>query len=116
MISRQIISIDWDCAGWGAMGEAITHLILPSWCRPYTDYTIIQYIDECYRKLIPAYFKGISQYADILPVENFYIWELIILRYAFAFPSCYMVAKSDGEKNELMAILEKLYELKDIKL
>ncbi|MCL2775398.1 MAG: aminoglycoside phosphotransferase family protein [Oscillospiraceae bacterium] len=112
----KIISIDWDCAGWGAMGEDITQLILPSWCRPYTGHTNIQYIDECYRKLIPAYFKGVLQYLNVPPIENFYIWEMIILRYAHAFPSCYMVAKSDGEKNELINILQKLYDLKDIKL
>jgi len=47
---RKIILIDWDCAGWGFMGEDIASLIV--------DDTDIEYLDEYYRRLIPAYYKG----------------------------------------------------------
>jgi thiamine kinase-like enzyme len=68
---KKIVLIDWDTTGWGYMGEDIKQLI--------TDETDADYWLEYYRKLVPAYFRGFSEYTDISIGDN-YVWEMIILK------------------------------------
>lgn len=103
----KIILIDWDCAGWGYTGEDIASLI--------ADDTETGNLHEYYRRLIPAYNKGISQYSDIPPVENHTIWEMIVLKFGYRIVQTYMFTASDKVKAESIERLQKIYEMRDIK-
>jgi len=103
---RKIILIDWDCAGWGFMGEDIASLIV--------DDTDIEYLDEYYRRLIPAYYKGISEYMDAPTIENLYIREMIIIKFGYRILQKYMFSQSSDIKNQQINALQKIYEMKDV--
>lgn len=51
------ILMDWDTAGWGYLGEDMASLI--------ADEADIEHMVENYRRCIPAYYKGFSEYVDI---------------------------------------------------
>ena len=104
----KIILFDWDCTGWGYMFEDIIQLI--------TDETGFNYIDEYYRKFIPAYIKGISEYIDFNNNYGLYAWKIFIIYFGYAPVHYYINAKSYNEKNYAINTLQKIYELKDIKI
>ncbi len=85
------------------MGEDIASLIADD-----IDY---EYLDEYYRRFIPAYIRGISEYIDISAIENFYIWEMIIIKFGYRFLQCYMFSQSSEVKEQQVNALQKLYEL-----
>lgn len=49
--------IDWDTSGWGYLGEDLASLI--------ADEPDIHHMVEHYRRCIPAYYKGFSDYVDV---------------------------------------------------
>jgi thiamine kinase-like enzyme len=102
----KIILIDWDCAGWGFMGEDLASLI--------ADDTDIEYLEEYCRRLIPAYYKGFSEYADLSQIENLYIREMIIIKFGYRFLQKYMFSQSSEVKNQQIKALQKIYEMKDM--
>ena len=57
------------------MGEDIASLIV--------DETDTEYLVEYYRKLVPAYYKGASEYIDISLIDNDYIWEMILIKFGY---------------------------------
>lgn len=101
----RIFLIDWDCTGWGFMGEDIASLI--------ADDINYENLDEYYRRFIPAYIRGISEYIDVSAIENFYIWEMIIIKFGYRFLQCYMFSQSSDVKEQQINALQKLYELKE---
>jgi hypothetical protein len=103
----QISLIDWDSTGWGCIGDDIVQLI--------TDETDGKYFDEYCKKLIPAYIKGFSEYADILRVDNFYIWERLVIHFGYSLVKSYMSAESLDEKKSVIDTLQKIYEMREIK-
>ena len=98
--------IDWDSSGFGYIGDDIVQLI--------TDETDAIYFDEYYRKFIPAYIKGFSEYADISWVDNFYIWERIVIHFGYSLVKSYMSAESLDEKKSAIDTLQKIYEMREI--
>ncbi|QNO13493.1 aminoglycoside phosphotransferase family protein [Alkalicella caledoniensis] len=98
--------IDWDTSGWGFMGEDIASLIV--------DETDSDYLVEYYGKLVPAYYKGISEYVDISLIDDDYIWEMILLKFGYRIVGYYMFAKSPEAKKEQINALQKIYEMQSI--
>ena len=106
----KIILIDWDCAGWGYMGEDIASLIADD-----TEYSV-EYLDEYYQRFIPAYYKGAAEYMDISTsmIDNNYIWEMMIIKFGYRFIHRYMFTESFDRKNQCINMLQKIYEMKDM--
>lgn len=98
--------IDWDTTGWGYLGEDIASLIF--------DDTDVEYLDDYYRRLIPAYRKGLSEYIDISPIENLYIWEMIIIKFGYRILQKYMFTRSPHVKSQQITALQKICEMRDI--
>ncbi|WP_338049221.1 aminoglycoside phosphotransferase family protein [Paenibacillus wynnii] len=57
----KIVLIDWDTSGWGYLGEDIASLIADE-----VDIDL-EHMVEYYRRCVPAYYKGFSEYADAPP-------------------------------------------------
>ncbi|MCL2774465.1 MAG: aminoglycoside phosphotransferase family protein [Oscillospiraceae bacterium] len=104
-VDGKIVLIDWDCIGWGYMGEDMAGLIAD-------DITDMKYLDEYYHRFIPAYYKGISEYMDISAIDDNYIWEMILIEFGYRYVQRYMFAESTEYKNQQITALQKLYEIK----
>lgn len=102
----KITLIDWDCAGFGYVGEDLASLI--------ADDTETDMLDEYFRRFIPAYFKGFSQFADIPVTESRIIWEMIIIKFGYRIVQTHMFTDSDDDRTESINRLQKIYELRDI--
>ena len=106
LLDGEIILIDWDGAGWGYLGEDIASLIV--------DDTDVELLDEYYRRLIPAYYKGLSENMDISTIESHYIREMIIIKFGYRFLQKFMFAGSSDVKNRQITALQKIYEMREI--
>lgn len=102
----KIILLDWDCTGWGYVCEDIIQLI--------TDEVDTKYLEEYYRRFIPAYLRGFSEYADISRINSLYIWKLFVIKFGYAMAHWHMSAKSPDEKAQSVEILQRIYEMRDI--
>lgn len=96
--------IDWDCAGWGFVGEDIASLI--------ADDTDVEYLGEYYRRLVPAYGRGLSEYLDIASNESFLIHEMIIIKFGYRFLQKYMFSQSPDVKSQQITALQKIYKMR----
>lgn len=99
----QIKLIDWDTTGWGYFGEDIASLIIDG-----TDPSMIL---EAYKRCIPAYYKGFSEYADAGVSED-YVYELMVIMFAYRIIEGYKFAEDEEERNLNLKALEILYEIK----
>jgi len=98
----KIALIDWDTAGWGYLGEDIASLI--------ADEADVEHMAEYYRRCIPAYYKGFSQYADAPRVSDHCVRELILVMFGYRLVEWY---KFDPDKKTLhLETLQKIYEMK----
>jgi hypothetical protein len=104
---QEIILIDWDGTGWGYLGEDIASLIV--------DDTDVELLDEYYRRLIPAYYKGLSESMDVSTIESHYIREMIIIKFGYRFLQKFMFAGSSDVKNRQITALQKIYEMREIR-
>ena len=104
--NRKIILIDWDSVGWGYMFEDVIQLL--------TDEVGIEYLEH-YHRLVSAYLKGFSEYADISMIDNSYIWKMLVIKFGYYPVSKYLSAKSTAERNQQIAALQKVYNLKGVK-
>ena len=100
---ESIILIDWDTAGWGYLGEDIASLI--------ADETDAQRLPEYYRRLVPAYLSGISEYMDISEIDDFFIREMIIIKFGYRLLQQYMFSQSPDEKNQVVIALQNISEM-----
>jgi hypothetical protein len=103
--------IDWDTSGWGYLGEDLASLI--------ADEADIEHMVENYRRCIPAYYKGFSEYTDISHITDHCVYEMIILMFGYRLVKRYMNAGSgnklqetDDERTQLINTLQKMYEMK----
>ena len=108
----KIILIDWDTAGWGYLGEDIASLI--------ADEADVDHMVEYYRRCIPAYYKGFSEYADISHVTNNCVYELILMMFGYRLIEWYINAgsgnklkESNDEKTLHLNTLQKIYEMRN---
>lgn len=98
--------IDWDCAGFGYLGEDIASLIY--------DETETEDLHEYFHRLIPAYIKGISEYLEIPQDFNKYIQEMILIVFGYRVVQNYMFTESPEVKEEQIKRLQKIYEMRDM--
>ena len=111
----EITAIDWDGAGWGYIGEDIIEFITDKVSRKYINLGR-QYFEEFYRRLVNAYLKGFKEYADIAASDSAYIWKMFVIRTGYGIMTDrYMDAQSAARKTLIIKMLERIYEMKDIK-
>jgi len=96
--------IDWDTTGWGYLGEDFAQLI--------SDGTDMERLDEYYHRLFPAYIRGISEEMTLPPIDNYYIWEMILLWRGYRLVQDYMFTESPDDREEAVFALQKIYDLK----
>ncbi|MGU3470856.1 phosphotransferase [Paenibacillus sp. D51F] len=100
----KIALIDWDTSGWGYLGEDLASLI--------ADEADIDHMVEYYQRCIPAYYKGFSEYADVSPIANHCVYEMILLVFGYRLVERYLRIEDDDEKTKSVHTLEKIYEMK----
>jgi thiamine kinase-like enzyme len=107
------IVIDWDTAGWGYIGEDLASLI--------ADEADVEHMVEYYRRCIPAYYKGFSEYVDISHITDNCVYELILLMFGYRLVEWYMNAaeenqleETDDERALHIHTLQKIYEMGNI--
>jgi len=96
--------IDWDTSGRGYFGEDIACLL--------ADEADVENMTEHYRKCVPAYYKGFSEYADISHIKDNCIYELILIMFGYRLAEWYKYAETPEEKELQLRTLQKIYEIK----
>jgi hypothetical protein len=106
------ILIDWDTTGWGYIGEDMASLI--------ADEADIEHMVEYYRRCIPAYYKGYSEYADISHITDNCVYEMILLMFGYRLVEWCMNAGSgnklqetDEERTLHIHTLQRIYEMRN---
>lgn len=97
--------IDWDTAGWGYIGEDLASLI--------ADDTDADLLDETIQKLVPAYYKGLSEEMDLGAVGDFCLREMILIKFGYRMLQAFMVSPSPDVKARQVAALRKIDGMKD---
>ncbi|QJD88231.1 aminoglycoside phosphotransferase family protein [Cohnella herbarum] len=100
----KIVIIDWDTSGWGYLGEDLASLI--------ADEADIEHMVEYYHRCVPAYYKGFSEYADVSPIADHCVYEMILLVFGYRLVEGYLHTEDDDEKTKLVHTLQKIYEMK----
>ena len=100
----RIALIDWDTSGWGYLGEDLASLI--------ADESDIDHMVEYYQRCVPAYYKGFSEYADVSPITDHCVYELILLVFGYRHVEWYLHTEDDDEKTKCVHKLQKIYEMK----
>ncbi|WMT43284.1 aminoglycoside phosphotransferase family protein [Paenibacillus sp. D2_2] len=108
----KIIVIDWDTSGWGYLGEDMASLI--------ADEADIEHMVEYYRRCVPAYYKGFSEYVDISHITDNCVYEMILFLFGYRLVEWIMDAGSgneiqdtDDERTLHIQTLQKVYEMKN---
>ncbi len=104
---EKIILIDWDTAGWGYLGEDLASLI--------ADEADIEHMVEYYRRCIPAYYKGFSEYADISHITDNCVYEIMLFMFGYRLVEWYMQAPEE-EQAVHIDTLQKIYEIRNVEL
>lgn len=100
----KIALIDWDTTGWGYLGEDLASLI--------ADESNIDHMVEYYQRCIPAYYKGFSEYADVSPIADHCVFEMILLVFGYRLVEGYLHADEDDEKTKVLQTFQKIHEIK----
>lgn len=107
-VDGEIVIIDWDCVGWGYMGEDVASLI--------ADDTVTDSLLAYYQRIVPAYFRGIRSQMDISWIEDFCLWEMMIIKFGYRVLQAHQFAGTDAEREAHVKRLQTLYELRDLKV
>ena len=99
----KIVLIDWDTTGWGYLGEDIAALI--------ADDSDITLMAENYRRCIPAYYRGFSEYVDVSHITDNLIYEQILFIFGYRFIDFFVDSESPGDKALQIDSLQKIYEM-----
>lgn len=100
--------IDWDTSGWGHLGEDIASLV--------ADETKPEIMVACYKKCLPAYYKGFSEYCDVSNISNPYLYELILMTFGHRLVASFKFNEAEEEKQLAQDTLEKIYEMGQVHL
>ena len=100
----KIVLIDWDTSGWGYLGEDLASLI--------ADEADIDHMVEYYQRCVPAYYEGFKEYADISPIADHCVYELILLVFGYRLVEGYLHKEDDDDKKNCVHTLQKIYEMK----
>ena len=96
-----------NTAGWGFLGEDIASLIV--------DGMDIEQFEENYRRLVPAYLKGLSEYMVVPAVEEMYTLEMILIKFGYRIIQEYIFSETADEKFWSLNALQKIYEMNNAK-
>ncbi|WP_054957289.1 aminoglycoside phosphotransferase family protein [Paenibacillus dakarensis] len=99
----KIALIDWDTSGWGYLGEDLASLI--------ADEADIDHMVEYYQRCVPAYYKGFSEYADVSPIADHCVYEMILLGFGYRLVEWYLHTEDDDQKRNHVLTLQKIYEM-----
>ncbi len=102
----KIVLIDWDTSGWGYLGEDLASLI--------ADEADVQHMVDYYRRCVPAYYKGFSEYVDISHISDHCVRELILIMFGYRLVEWYKFAKTSDEKEVQLNTLQKIYEMGNV--
>jgi len=94
--------IDWDTTGLGYLGEDIASLI--------SDGVDYNYFEELCRRLIPAYYKGISEHIDISGISKNFVCEIILIKFGYRMLQGYVFAESDEDRDGVINNIQKIYD------
>ena len=100
----KIVLIDWDTSGWGYLGEDLASLI--------ADEADIENMVGYYKRCVPAYYKGFSEYTDVSHITDHCVRELILVMFGYRLVEWYKFAKSLDEKMLHLNTLQKIYEMR----
>ncbi|MGP0585611.1 phosphotransferase [Paenibacillus timonensis] len=100
----KITLIDWDTSGWGYLGEDIASLI--------ADEADIDHMVEYYKRCVPAYYKGFAEYADLPPIVDDCVYEMILLLFGYRLVDWVLHTEDENEKMQHVETLQKIYEMK----
>lgn len=103
---NEIRLLDWDTAGWGYLGEDIASLIV--------DGMDVERFEENYRRLVPAYLKGISENIEISPIEEDCILTMTLIKFGYRMIQAYMFSDDPDEKSWGVNALQKIYEIRNV--
>ena len=97
------VLIDWDTAGWGRMGEDIASLI--------ADEADVRQMPEYYRRCVPAYYRGFSEYADVSHITDHCIRDMMLMNFGFRLAAWHMTAETAESKVLQADTLQMIYEI-----
>ncbi|WP_058302818.1 aminoglycoside phosphotransferase family protein [Gorillibacterium timonense] len=101
----KIVVLDWDTSGWGYLGEDLASLI--------ADETGVDLMVDYYHRCVPAYYKGFSEYADVPPVEEHCVYEMILIVFGYRLVESYLHVEDEVEKKNALRTLQQVYEMKN---
>jgi len=95
--------IDWDTAGWGYMGEDIKSLI--------ADEADVSRMVEYYRKCVPAYYRGFSEYANVSRIGDDCVREMILVNLGYRLVSWFMKADTPESRALQIDTLQQIHDM-----
>jgi hypothetical protein len=95
-----VIVIDWDCAGLGAIGEDIASLI--------ADETEPGSIGRLAEKLVPAYYRGLQETISLPPMREIPVREMILIKFGYRFFQQALFAREQAAKDSAILALEQI--------
>jgi len=103
-----IIVIDWDTTGWGYFGEDIAQLIF--------DDIDTKYFDEYVEKLIPTYYEGFTEFANITENDiinsKASIPDFIIILFGYWKVQAHIFSENAEDKLQAEKALQVIYDLR----
>ena len=103
-----IAVIDWDCVGWGYIGEDIASLI--------ADETEASQIAVYYRVLVPAYYQALREFMALPPMDALPIREMILLKFGYRLVQQVMFSKQPEPKAEAIRVLQQIHGMRRMAL
>jgi len=103
-----IIAIDWDTAGWGYLGEDIAQLVF--------DDINTDYFSVYAKRLIPAYYKGFTEFTNITEIDiknsKAAIRDFILVLFGYGKAQKHMFSESAEVKAQAEKELQVVYDFK----
>lgn len=99
----KIVVLDWDCAGYGFLGEDIASLIV--------DETDVMMQPEYFLKLTTAYNHGLSQYSPLTWIDPRHIYEMMLIKFGYRLVQSYMFTSTVDVKEDCAERLTMLYQI-----
>lgn len=102
-----ITLIDWDCAGWGFMGEDVIQMISELFTDNIFD---IEDFENYSKRLLSAYMRGASDYINIDFLTDKIFREVFMLHCGHRIFWRYKYSGTKDEKIGWIKLLDKIYE------
>ena len=104
-----IIVIDWDTTGWGYLGEDIAQLVF--------DDIDKKYFNEYVEKLIPAYYNGFLEHANVtendIANSKACLFDFMLILFGYWKVQAHIFSESAEEKQQAEKALQMVYDLRN---